>query len=188
MKPDRGSSITRGKANGGDLAASLRVSASSIKLEETAENPVPETELGEFVAARYREVQLQLVKKHPYLAASEVARSSWSVLMALWSEEEKKKCRPSSNGSLSVDVIRAKQLIGADSNGLSDPYVQIQLGSNKDGKRSTKTVSKSLNPQFNQQFRFPVEADADTDGAYVLTVSVFDKDLIGRDDFQSRTP
>jgi len=37
--------------------------------------------------------------------------------------------------------------------GFSDPYVKLKLGAHP--KQKTKVVKKSLNPEFNQEFRFP---------------------------------
>jgi len=53
-----------------------------------------------------------------------------------------------------VRLFSAQDLIAADSNGSSDPYVKLSLGSRKD----TSTVKEeSLDPVWDQVFEFPGE-------------------------------
>ena len=54
-------------------------------------------------------------------------------------------------GRLTVHVQSARDLIAADSNGLSDPYVIVKAG--KQTKRS-KYIAKTLNPTWNQNLVF----------------------------------
>ncbi|CBI25738.3 unnamed protein product, partial [Vitis vinifera] len=83
---------------------------------------------------------------------------------------------------LVVRVIEARNLPAMDLNGLSDPYVRLQLGRNR---FRTKVVKKSLNPSWGEEFSFWVE-DLSED----LVVSVLDEDKYFNDDFvgQLRVP
>ncbi|XP_028754994.1 C2 and GRAM domain-containing protein At1g03370 isoform X2 [Neltuma alba] len=76
---------------------------------------------------------------------------------------------------LVVRVIEAKNLPPTDPNGLSDPYVRIQLGRQK---FKTKVVKKSLNPKWDEEFSFRVD-----DLNEELQFSVMDEDRYFNDDF-----
>lgn len=76
---------------------------------------------------------------------------------------------------LVVRAIEARNLPPMDYNGLSDPYVRLQLGKSK---FRTKVVKKSLNPSWSEEFCFWVEDLSDD-----LLVSVLDEDKYFNDDF-----
>ncbi|KAK8936684.1 C2 and GRAM domain-containing protein [Platanthera zijinensis] len=76
---------------------------------------------------------------------------------------------------LLVQVIGARGLPSMDMNGLSDPYVRIQLGKQR---AKTKIVKKSLNPLWDEEFSFRVG-----DLREELIVSVLDEDKYFSDDF-----
>ena len=76
---------------------------------------------------------------------------------------------------LVVRVIEARNIPAMDLNGLSDPYVRLQLGRNR---FRTKVVKKNLNPSWHEEFTFWVE-DLSED----LVVSVLDEDRYFNDDF-----
>ncbi|XP_024863724.1 multiple C2 and transmembrane domain-containing protein 2-like isoform X2 [Kryptolebias marmoratus] len=71
-------------------------------------------------------------------------------------------------GFLQVKVFRASDLMAADLNGKSDPFCVLELGSDR---LQTHTVYKSLNPEWDQVFTFPVKDIHD-----VLVVTIFDED------------
>ncbi|XP_050969789.1 multiple C2 and transmembrane domain-containing protein 2 isoform X2 [Labeo rohita] len=71
-------------------------------------------------------------------------------------------------GFLQVKVIRATDLLAADLNGKSDPFCVLELGNNR---LQTHTIYKTLNPEWNKVFTFPVK-----DIHEVLEVTVFDED------------
>jgi len=74
-----------------------------------------------------------------------------------------------------VSVIEARDLVVADLNGFSDPYV-IMVGSG--GKRyRTKFKNKTLNPKWNESFQ------VDFSGTTKLQLTCWDKDTVGTDDF-----
>ncbi|KAI1705747.1 c2 domain-containing protein [Ditylenchus destructor] len=64
----------------------------------------------------------------------------------------------SNSQTLVIDVIGAKQVIPLDSNGLSDPFVVMELVPRcryaSQPTARTKVVSKSLNPIFDETFEF----------------------------------
>ncbi|XP_047244483.1 otoferlin isoform X4 [Girardinichthys multiradiatus] len=81
-----------------------------------------------------------------------------------------------------VFVVRATDLHPADINGKADPYVVIKLGKSEI-KDKENYISKQLNPVFGKSFdieaTFPMES--------MLTVSVYDWDLVGTDDLIGET-
>lgn len=76
---------------------------------------------------------------------------------------------------LVVRVMEARNLPAMDLNGLSDPYVKLQLGKQRS---KTKVVKKSLKPCWGEEFSFRVE-----DLNEELVVSVLDEDKYFNDDF-----
>ncbi|XP_062323001.1 LOW QUALITY PROTEIN: otoferlin [Osmerus eperlanus] len=81
-----------------------------------------------------------------------------------------------------VYVVRATDLHPADINGKADPYIVIKLGKSE-LKDKENYISKQLNPVFGKSFdieaTFPMES--------MLTVSVYDWDLVGTDDLIGET-
>lgn len=76
---------------------------------------------------------------------------------------------------LLVKIIEARNLRAMDLNGLSDPYVKVQVGKQR---FKTKVVKKCLNPVWGEDFCFKVD-DLNVD----LVVSVLDEDRYFNDDF-----
>lgn len=77
---------------------------------------------------------------------------------------------------LFVRVVRARGLMGKDTNGLSDPYVRITVGP---VRTETKIIKHDLNPVWNQVFA--VGKDKLQGGT--LELSVWDADKQSKDDF-----
>uniref|UniRef100_A0A8C8VKP5 Otoferlin n=1 Tax=Pelusios castaneus TaxID=367368 RepID=A0A8C8VKP5_9SAUR len=81
-----------------------------------------------------------------------------------------------------VFIVRATDLHPADINGKADPYIAIKLGKT-DIKDKENYISKQLNPIFGKSFdieaTFPMES--------MLTVAVYDWDLVGSDDLIGET-
>ncbi|XP_061670855.1 multiple C2 and transmembrane domain-containing protein 2-like isoform X2 [Syngnathoides biaculeatus] len=71
-------------------------------------------------------------------------------------------------GFLQVKVIKACDLLSADLNGKSDPFCVLELCNDR---LQTHTVYKSLQPEWNKVFTFPVR-----DIHEVLLATVFDED------------
>eukprot|EP00670_Eutreptiella_braarudii_P003906 CAMPEP_0174301948 /NCGR_PEP_ID=MMETSP0809-20121228/59347_1 /TAXON_ID=73025 ORGANISM="Eutreptiella gymnastica-like, Strain CCMP1594" /NCGR_SAMPLE_ID=MMETSP0809 /ASSEMBLY_ACC=CAM_ASM_000658 /LENGTH=1066 /DNA_ID=CAMNT_0015407787 /DNA_START=39 /DNA_END=3239 /DNA_ORIENTATION=+ len=72
---------------------------------------------------------------------------------------------------LGVQVNKAIGLIAADETGFSDPYVQLHVG---DSMRQTSYKLQTLDPMWNEEFHFDINAeDADLPS---LIMNVWDKD------------
>ncbi|KAJ3606908.1 hypothetical protein NHX12_026424, partial [Muraenolepis orangiensis] len=82
----------------------------------------------------------------------------------------------------SLCMYKATDLHPADINGKADPYIVIKLGKS-DFRDKENYISKQLNPVFGKSFdieaTFPMES--------MLTVSVYDWDLVGTDDLIGET-
>ncbi|KAL0066522.1 phosphatidylserine decarboxylase [Marasmius tenuissimus] len=82
-----------------------------------------------------------------------------------------------SRGVLRVQVVGCNNLLAKDSNGFSDPYVNVTLGQTK---FQTPVISRSLNPVYDTKdttFDFPID-----DGVIgALEFVVWDKDIVGKD-------
>ena len=78
---------------------------------------------------------------------------------------------------LMVDVIEARNLLVADSDGFSDPYVRLKVGKKKTKK--TTVVYSNLNPVWNERFQLDVPEGTEDR----LKVQVYDRDVgIANDD------
>lgn len=76
--------------------------------------------------------------------------------------------------SLNVQVLKARNLAAKDRSGTSDPYLVLTLG---EAKEATSVVNKTLNPEWNQTFEFPIVSP---DSA-LLEVVCWDKDRFKKD-------
>nr|GMD42526.1 C2 and GRAM domain-containing protein At1g03370 [Ipomoea batatas] len=79
------------------------------------------------------------------------------------------------NMKLLVRVIEARNIPGNDPNGLSDPYVKLQLGRQK---FRTKVVKKCLNPSWCEEFTFRIDEFKEE-----LVITVLGEDKYFNDDF-----
>lgn len=77
---------------------------------------------------------------------------------------------------VSVEVIRGRNLVTMDPNGKSDPYVKLQIGKQK---RQTRTIFKSLDPEWKQRFEFSFPSMGDNES--ILKLFVMDKDTLASD-------
>lgn len=80
-------------------------------------------------------------------------------------------------GNLRVDVLDAQNLPSADSNGKSDPYCKFELNGVEVFK--TKTVKKTLNPEWKEFFTIPIPSRT----AAKFKATVWDWDFADKPDF-----
>ncbi|CAL9708834.1 unnamed protein product [Knipowitschia caucasica] len=91
---------------------------------------------------------------------------------------------------LRVEVLNAVNLIPMDSNGFSDPFVQLCLEPSHifpeevDGTCCTQIKSCDLNPLFEEVFHFSVSLEQCRSPGACLMVTVFDHDTLMADDFE----
>ncbi|KAM6980321.1 synaptotagmin-7b isoform 2-T2 [Aplochiton taeniatus] len=88
---------------------------------------------------------------------------------------------PTAN-TITVSIIKARNLKAMDIGGTSDPYVKVWL-MNKDKrveKKKTVVMKRCLNPVFNESFPFDVPAHVLRETTIIITV--MDKDKLSRND------
>uniref|UniRef100_A0A8C2RAD8 Unc-13-like protein D n=1 Tax=Capra hircus TaxID=9925 RepID=A0A8C2RAD8_CAPHI len=95
--------------------------------------------------------------------------------------------RPSEQ-KLRVELLSASNLLPLDSNGSSDPFVQLTLEPRHEfpelAPRETQKHKKDLHPLFDETFEFLVPAEPlQKDGACLL-LTVLDHDRLGTDDLE----
>ncbi|KAG8190919.1 hypothetical protein JTE90_014400 [Oedothorax gibbosus] len=81
-----------------------------------------------------------------------------------------------------IYVVKATDLHPADMNGKADPYIVINLGNKKTNDKENY-ISKQLNPVFGKCFEFEATFPQDS----LLTVQIYDWDLLGSDDLIGET-
>ncbi|KRZ18091.1 Double C2-like domain-containing protein beta, partial [Trichinella zimbabwensis] len=116
-----------------------------------------------------------LEKQMPVEKCDEFTEERGKILLAL--------CYDLQNKLLAVEVVRCVELVGMDSTGYSDPYVKLTLkpGALKSYHVKTEVKKKTLNPEYNRVFQFPVSYDELAKKS--LDVEVWDKDVGKLDDF-----
>ncbi|KAJ1327447.1 C2 domain-containing protein [Microdochium nivale] len=80
-------------------------------------------------------------------------------------------------GNLRVDVLSASDLPAADRNGKSDPYAKFEYNGEEVFK--TKTIKKTLHPEWNEFFEVPIISRT----AANFAVKVYDYDFADKPDF-----
>ncbi|KAL3856404.1 hypothetical protein ACJMK2_011169, partial [Sinanodonta woodiana] len=88
----------------------------------------------------------------------------------------------SNNSTLQCTIIRSRGLKAMDSNGLSDPYVKLHLlpGASKSNKLRTKTIHKTLNPEWNETLTYHGISMEDM-MKKTIRLAVLDEDAFGYD-------
>lgn len=89
--------------------------------------------------------------------------------------------------SLCVEVLSARDVIPLDPNGLSDPFVVVELLPKrlfpKTHEQTTNVQKKTLNPVWDECFEFAVCLEACRCQLAALSLSVWDRDVLTADDF-----
>ncbi|XP_061472194.1 protein unc-13 homolog D isoform X2 [Rhineura floridana] len=93
-----------------------------------------------------------------------------------------------SEQKLRIEVLNAVNLLPLDSNGLSDPFIQLTLEPRHEFPeivaRMTQCIKNNLHPLFDEAFEFLVPPDkCQQDGACLL-LTVFDYDTLGANDLE----
>ncbi|ELT93620.1 Rabphilin [Capitella teleta] len=88
----------------------------------------------------------------------------------------------SSNNALHCTISRARGLRAMDKNGFSDPYCKLHLlpGASKSFKLRTKTLPKTLNPDWNETLTYYGITEDDC-RRKTLRLSILDEDTFGSD-------
>ncbi|XP_072568326.1 protein unc-13 homolog D isoform X1 [Paramormyrops kingsleyae] len=93
-----------------------------------------------------------------------------------------------SDQKLHIEVLNAVNLIPMDSNGFSDPFVQLSLEPRhvfpEVEHRRTQIKNRELNPLFEEAFEFLVSLEQCNAAGASLLLTVLDHDTIGSDDFE----
>lgn len=77
-------------------------------------------------------------------------------------------------GILHVKVVRAMNLLKMDLLGASDPYVKLNLTGERLAGRKTEVKWKTLNPEWNENFKFAVKDLS----SQILKLQVYDWDKV----------
>jgi len=75
-----------------------------------------------------------------------------------------------------VKIIRCRNIPAKHADGFSDPYVKLKLDGH--GKQKTKVIKKNLNPEFNQEFKYPNWSKSEN-----LVISVWDHGRLAKNMF-----
>ncbi|KAK2112070.1 Protein unc-13 D [Saguinus oedipus] len=93
-----------------------------------------------------------------------------------------------SEQKLRVELLSASSLLPLDSNGSSDPFVQLTLEPRHDfpelAARETQKHKKDLHPLFDETFEFLVPAEPCRKPGACLLLTVLDYDTLGADDLE----
>ncbi|XP_037596983.1 protein unc-13 homolog D isoform X1 [Cebus imitator] len=93
-----------------------------------------------------------------------------------------------SEQKLRVELLSASSLLPLDSNGSSDPFVQLTLEPRHEfpelASRETQKHKKDLHPLFDETFEFLVPAEPCRKPGACLLLTVLDYDTLGADDLE----
>ncbi|KAL7989439.1 hypothetical protein Chor_012105 [Crotalus horridus] len=93
-----------------------------------------------------------------------------------------------SEQKLYVEVLNAVNLLPMDSNGLSDPFIQLTLEPHHDfpeiATRTTECIKNNLHPLFDEDFEFLVPPEKCQQEGACLLLTVFDYDTLGKNDLE----
>ena len=61
--------------------------------------------------------------------------------------------------AVTLGIFAARDLLACDFNGLSDPYVKCYINGEKDTKQKTSIKPKTLNPNYDDEFKWKLAKD-----------------------------
>ena len=80
---------------------------------------------------------------------------------------------------LHIRIVEARNLKVADTNGFSDPFVQMKIKGLFHKSHKTRVIPKNVNPVWDEDFVLePSHPDKD-----ILVIRVYDKDTVSKNDF-----
>ncbi|KAK9477542.1 hypothetical protein V1514DRAFT_282796 [Lipomyces japonicus] len=91
-------------------------------------------------------------------------------------EPKPAKQKQSTSYIFSIDVVEAEGIKACDTNGFSDPYVELIDHQKKKRIAKTRTIQKDLNPRWNENFEYSVYEKC------LIVARVWDEDLFGTHD------
>ncbi|CCH45176.1 Tricalbin-2 [Wickerhamomyces ciferrii] len=105
------------------------------------------------------------------------------LIQTQWLPVEVSKLPPAdlitNSGQLSLEIISANNLLSADSNGKSDPFIKAYLPQEEDPFYKTKTIKKTLDPVWNEKTNLEITNRVNT----VIDFRIADWDFgAGQDD------
>lgn len=112
-------------------------------------------------------------------SAKLMVQASWFPVLA---KELPESDLITNSGDLTITAKSAENLISADSNGFSDPYLKFYLDDEEDYFFKTKTIRKTLNPTWNASTSIQIDNRVNE----FLRIKVMDWDARGKDDFIGR--
>ncbi|RXM30022.1 Synaptotagmin-7 [Acipenser ruthenus] len=127
--------------------------------------------------------QLPHDEAEPHSSVSDLANSLTSeMLMGSRGELLLSLCYNPTANTITVNIIKARNLKAMDIGGTSDPYVKLWL-MHKDKrveKKKTVVMKCCLNPVFNESFPFEIPTERLRETTIIITV--MDKDRLSRND------
>lgn len=99
------------------------------------------------------------------------------------------------NWKLTVEVLRARDILALDPNGRSDPYCIVSVDGSAEQQQKTDIINATLEPQWNKAFQFSVtpphmwKPDDTMSGgpiSHYVKVEMWDHDMLNRDDFMGQ--
>ncbi|KAI9485405.1 MAG: hypothetical protein EXX96DRAFT_513980 [Benjaminiella poitrasii] len=117
----------------------------------------------------------KLDRLYQNMDVDEIAQEMREYESQLSSFANDKATETNTNYLYSIKIVRAENLPPADNNGLSDPYIVLEIDSKPVAR--TRTVYETLNPRWDQVFDIWL-----TDETVDVLALVYDEDVIGADE------
>jgi len=105
------------------------------------------------------------------------------IMSSTFKEKKPQEVLPFPQGTLHVTIVKANGLRSADSNGLSDPWVEVgtyEENNNFHTIKHTKVITKALNPEFHEQLEVQL-TPSNLKNTKGLRFIVWDKDFLSSD-------
>ncbi|KAL0594617.1 Protein unc-13-like protein D [Plecturocebus cupreus] len=140
--------------------------------------------------ALQRDLELQAASSQELIRryfCSRIQQQAETISEELGAVTVKASYRPSEQ-KLRVELLSASSLLPLDSNGSSDPFVQLTLEPRHEfpelAARETQKHKKDLHPLFDEIFEFLVSAEPCRKPGACLLLTVLDYDTLGADDLE----